>query len=66
MQTRRVPKGQRCDGSEALALMEEFAALRIILLNVLFKEANGERLVHVSLRSPNCETALSLRANQLL
>jgi hypothetical protein len=40
----QVPKGQRSDGSEALALMAELAALRTILLNVLFKEANGEML----------------------
>lgn len=37
-------KGQLSDGSEALALMAELAALRTILLNVLFKEANGETL----------------------
>ena len=40
----QAPKGQLSDGSEALALMAEFAALRTILLNVLFKEANGETL----------------------
>ena len=40
----QVPKDHLSDGSEALALMAEFAALRTILLNVLFKEANGETL----------------------
>ena len=39
-----VPKGQLFDGSEAHVLMAEFAALRTILLNVLFKQANGETL----------------------
>src|SRR5215470_8802218 len=39
----QVPKSLS-DGSEGLALMAEFAALRTILLNVLFREANGEKL----------------------
>jgi hypothetical protein len=40
----QAPKGQLLDGSEAHVLMAEFAALRTILLNVLFREANGETL----------------------
>ena len=40
----QAPKGQLSHGCEALALMAELAALRTILLNVLFKEANGETL----------------------
>lgn len=40
----QVPKGQLSGVSEAQVLMAEFAALRAILLNVLFKQANGERL----------------------
>jgi len=40
----QVTKGKLSDGSEALVLMAEFAALRTVLLNVLSKEANGERL----------------------
>src|SRR5215469_9899353 len=40
----QAPRSQLSDRSEAHALMAEFAALRTILLNVLFKEANGERL----------------------
>src|SRR5215469_1673075 len=39
-----VSKSHLADGSEALALMAEFAALRTILLNGLFREANGETL----------------------
>ena len=39
----QVAKGQLSDGSETLALMAEFAALRTILLNVLFKEAKVRR-----------------------
>ena len=39
-----VAKGQLSDGSEGLALMAEFLALRTVLLNVLFREANGEML----------------------
>ena len=40
----QVPKSQLSDGGEALALMAEFAALRTILLNVLFRQANSETL----------------------
>ena len=39
-----APKGQPSDGSEAQVLMAELMALRTILLNVLFKQANGESL----------------------
>jgi hypothetical protein len=39
-----APKGQPSDGSEAKVLMAEIVALRTILLNVLFKQANGESL----------------------
>lgn len=39
-----APKSQASDGSEAQALMAELVALRTILLNVLFKQANGESL----------------------
>jgi hypothetical protein len=37
-------KDQLSDGAEAQALMAELVALRAILLNVLFKQTNGERL----------------------
>jgi len=37
-------KGQPSTGEEAQALMAELVALRTILLNVLFKQANGESL----------------------
>jgi hypothetical protein len=40
----QAPKGQLSVGSEVHLLMAEFAALRTILLNVLFKQANGESL----------------------
>jgi hypothetical protein len=40
----QVPKSQLSDGGEALVLVAEFAALRTILLNVLFRQANGETL----------------------
>ena len=35
---------RRSDGAELRALMAELVALRTILLNVLYKQANGERL----------------------
>ena len=35
---------QKSDGTELRALMAELVALRTILLNVLYKQANGERL----------------------
>ena len=38
------PKVQPHGGSESQALMAELVALRTILLNVLFKQANGETL----------------------
>lgn len=38
------PKDQQAGGPEALAIMAELVALRTILLNVLFKQANGESL----------------------
>ena len=38
------PKSQPSDGTEAKVLMAEIVALRTILLNVLFKQANGESL----------------------
>ena len=37
-------KAQPHGGSESEALMAELVALRTILLNVLYKQANGERL----------------------
>ena len=37
-----APKGEPSIGAEAQALMAELVALRTILLNVLFKQANGE------------------------
>ena len=36
--------GQQAGGPEAQAIMAELVALRTILLNVLFKHANGESL----------------------
>src|SRR5215469_4182695 len=36
--------GQSADSAAAQALMAEFVALRTILLNVLFRQANGESL----------------------
>lgn len=42
--TAQAPKGRLSEGSEAHVLMAEFAALRTILLNVLFKQANREML----------------------
>jgi hypothetical protein len=36
--------GQQSRGAEAQALMAELVALRTILLNVLFKQTNGEKL----------------------
>ena len=35
---------RKSDGAEIRALMAELVALRTILLNVLYKQANGERL----------------------
>ena len=35
---------QKSDGAELRALMAELVALRTILLNVLYKQVNGERL----------------------
>jgi hypothetical protein len=35
---------QKSDGAELRALMAELVALRTILLNVLYRQANGERL----------------------
>jgi len=41
---RHGPKSQPLEGSEAQALMAELVALRTVLLNVLYKQANGESL----------------------
>jgi hypothetical protein len=38
------PKAQQSVGAEVQALMAELVALRTILLNVLYKQVNGERL----------------------
>jgi len=38
------PKGHQAGAPEAQATMAELVALRTILLNVLFKQANGESL----------------------
>lgn len=38
------PKSQQAGGPEAQAIMAELVSLRTILLNVLFKHANGESL----------------------
>ena len=38
------PKNQAHGGSESQAVMAELVALRTILLNVLYKQANGETL----------------------
>jgi len=41
---RHMLNGQPADSIEIQALMAEFVALRTILLNVLFRQANGESL----------------------
>jgi hypothetical protein len=40
----QTPKSQPSDGTEVRAVMAELVALRTILLNVLFRQANGESL----------------------
>ena len=40
----QVPKSQPSVGTEVHAVMAELVALRTILLNVLFKQANAERV----------------------
>ena len=42
--TSHGPKSQSPGGSEAQALMAELVALRTVLLNVLYRQANGESL----------------------
>lgn len=39
-----TPNGQPADSAAAPVLMAEFVALRTILLNVLFRQANDETL----------------------
>ena len=40
----KSPESQKSGGVEFQALMAELMALRTILLNVIYKQANGERL----------------------